>query len=225
MVRSRRSGRRRSRTARRTTPAIRGSPFTRPTASSSRPATRHCRAEQVREHGLLHARLSQRGQHLLDVGKEQPVRAHHQHTLALQGESVRVQQVGGPVQRHHGLAGPRPALHNQDAGNLGADDPVLLALDGGHDVSEATGSGCLERGDQGPRARCRPSSGSVARRSRCHQGPRRRRARPSRSRSAMSRPMAALSPKNSSSIPSSVLPRDAKCRRRSRPSGSRPVPR
>ena len=113
----------------------------------------HRGAEQVGQHGLLHAGLPQRGQHLLDVGEEQAVGPHHQHALALQGEPVGVQQVGGPMQRHHGLAGAGASLHHHDARHLRADHPVLLALDGGHDVAETTSASRLQRGDQCARAR------------------------------------------------------------------------
>ena len=52
------------------------------------------------------------------------------------------------MQRHHGLAGARAALHHQHAGQRGPDDLVLLALDGGDDVADAPGAGRLERGDE-----------------------------------------------------------------------------
>ena len=111
----------------------------------------HDRTEQVREHRLLHPGLAQGGQHLLDVGQEEPVRAHHQHALALQGEPVGVEEIGGPVKGHDRLAGPRSALHHQHTGQLGTDHPVLLPLDGGHDILEATGSSLLQRSNQSTR--------------------------------------------------------------------------
>ncbi|MEZ5207105.1 MAG: hypothetical protein R2690_09045 [Acidimicrobiales bacterium] len=52
------------------------------------------------------------------------------------------------MQRHDGLARPRTALHHEHAGQLGADDLVLFALDGGDDVTELAGAGRLERRDQ-----------------------------------------------------------------------------
>ena len=48
-----------------------------------------------------------------------------------------VDQVGDPVEHDHGLARPRAALHHQIAGPVGADDAVLLLLDGLHDVRKA----------------------------------------------------------------------------------------
>ena len=53
------------------------------------------------------------------------------------------------MQRHHGLAGARAALHHQDAGLRAADDLVLLGLDGGDDVAELAGAAAFERGQQG----------------------------------------------------------------------------
>ena len=52
------------------------------------------------------------------------------------------------MQRDDGLARAGPALHDEHAGQLGADDLVLLALDGGDDVGEAAGAGGLEGGDE-----------------------------------------------------------------------------
>src|SRR3989442_794619 len=59
-----------------------------------------------------------------------------------------VQQVRGAVQGDHRLAGAGTALHNEHARQLGPDDLVLLALDRGDDVAEATGAVRLERGEQ-----------------------------------------------------------------------------
>ena len=106
--------------------------------------------DQVGQHGQLDAGLAQRRQDLLDVAQEQPVGPHHQDALALEGEAVGVEQVGGPVQRHHGLARARTPLHHQHAGHLGPDDLVLLALDGGDDVAELPRTRGLEGRHQGP---------------------------------------------------------------------------
>ena len=103
---------------------------------------------QVGEHGDLDARLAERRQDLLDVGEEHPVRAHDQHALALEREPMGVEEVGGPVQRHHRLAGARTALHDDDPGQLRADDLVLFHLDGGDDVGELARPRLLERRDQ-----------------------------------------------------------------------------
>ena len=60
-----------------------------------------------------------------------------------------VQEVGGPVQGHHGLSGSWPALHGVDAGQRCPDNVVLLSLDRPDDVAQPTGAGRLEGGDQG----------------------------------------------------------------------------
>ena len=96
--------------------------------------------EQVGQHGQLDAGLAEGRQHLLDVAEEEAVGADDEHALALEREPVGVEEVGGPVEGDDGLAGAGPALHDEDAGQLGADDLVLLALDGGDDVGEATGA-------------------------------------------------------------------------------------
>ena len=62
---------------------------------------------EVGEHHLLDARLTERRQHLLDVAQEDPVGPDHQHALVFEREAMRVQQVGGPVQGDDGLAGTR----------------------------------------------------------------------------------------------------------------------
>ena len=53
------------------------------------------------------------------------------------------------MQRHGGLAGARPALDDQDAGQVGADHPVLLGLDGGDDVAHPAGPALPQGGQQG----------------------------------------------------------------------------
>ena len=61
------------------------------------------------------ARLPQGGEHLLDVAQEERVGADHEHALALEREAVRVEQVGGAVQRDGRLARARAALDDEDA--------------------------------------------------------------------------------------------------------------
>ena len=154
------------------------SPLTRATGARSRPRIVDA-VDEVGQHGQLDAGLAERRQDLLDVAEEQPVGPDHQHALALEREAVRVEQVGGAVQGHDGLAGAGPALHDEHAGQRRPDDLVLLALDGGDDVAQPAGAGRLEGGDER----------AVALRA--------RRPRPGRS---------ACSPNSSSSMPSSWRP-------------------
>ena len=70
---------------------------------------------EVGQHHLLDARLAERGKHLLDVLEEDAVRPDHQDTLILEREPMRVEQIGGPVQRNDRLAGTRTTLHDQHA--------------------------------------------------------------------------------------------------------------
>ncbi len=92
--------------------------------------------------------LAERREHLLDVAEEQRVRPDDEDTLALEREPVRVEQVGGSVQRDRGLAGSRPALDDQHASERGADDLVLLALDGRDDVTHVPGAGLAQGREQ-----------------------------------------------------------------------------
>ena len=114
---------------------------------------RHLRRAVVR-HQTGHGRqgdpgLAQGGQDLLDVAEEERVGPDHQDTLALEGEPVGVEEVGGPVQSHRRLAGARPTLHHQHAGQRGPDDLVLLPLNGGDDVGHPARPGPVEGGQQG----------------------------------------------------------------------------
>lgn len=52
------------------------------------------------------------------------------------------------MQGDRGLAGAGPALDDEHPAVRGADDPVLLGLDGAHDVVHAAGPGGVERGEQ-----------------------------------------------------------------------------
>ena len=141
------SGRSRSATALAMTSAMRASPLT--LAANARLGGAEADAgHEVGQHDLLHAGLAQRRQHPLDVAQEQAVGPDDQDALVLQREPVRVEQVGGAVEGDDGLAGARATLHHEHAGLRRADDLVLLALDGGHDVAEAAGAALLEGGDQ-----------------------------------------------------------------------------
>jgi hypothetical protein len=61
------------------------------------------------------------------------------------------------TQRRDRLAGARPALDHQDALQRGADDPVLLGLDGGDDVAHPAGAPGGDAGDQHGLAGQRPA--------------------------------------------------------------------
>ena len=105
-------------------------------------------AHHVAQGGQRDPGLAERREDLFDIGEEQPVGADDQHALALQREAVRVEQVGGPVERHHRLAGTGSTLDGVHARHRRPDDVVLLGLDGADDVAEATGTGRLEGCDQ-----------------------------------------------------------------------------
>ncbi len=92
----------------------------------------------------LDARFAERREHLVDIAKEGRVGADHEHPLYLEREAVGVQEVGGAVQGHGRLAGPRPALDDQGTGQRSTDDLVLFRLDGGDDVAHPARMGSLE---------------------------------------------------------------------------------
>ena len=217
MATSSASGRWRVRTARATTLAIRASPFSRATSAGPLSLIRisGTRPETVERVTPVSPRD---GQDLLDVAEEERVGPDHQHALALEGEPVGVEEVGGPVEGDRRLARARAALDHQHPGQRGPDDLVLLALDGGDDVGHPAGAGPVEGGQQGGRA----ADGQVA----DDQLAARRRRR-SASSSSLGRPSStdpgAL--KRSSSRPTTRRPSRARWRRSTRPWGSRPVAR
>lgn len=104
--------------------------------------------EQLGLGGQHDAGLTERGQHLADVAQEGRVGAHDQDRALGQHLPVLVQQERGPVQRDRGLSGAGPALDDEDPTVRGADDAVLLGLDGPHDVAHAAGAGGAQRGEQ-----------------------------------------------------------------------------
>jgi hypothetical protein len=104
--------------------------------------------DQLVDRRQEHVGLAEGRQDLLDVAQERRVRPHDQHAPPGQPVAVRVQQVGGPVQGDGGLAGARPALDDQDARQVRADDAVLLGLDGGDDVAHAAGPARAQGGEQ-----------------------------------------------------------------------------
>ena len=105
--------------------------------------------EQVAERVQHHVGLAEGRQHLADVAEERGVRPDDQDAAALKGAAVSVEQVGGAVQRGDRLAGARAALDDQHAGQVGADHPVLLGLDGGDDVGHPAGPRGRDGGDEG----------------------------------------------------------------------------
>lgn len=104
--------------------------------------------EELGLRGEQDAGLAQSGQHLRDVPQEGRVGAHDQHGTLGQQLPVLVQQEGGPVQRDGRLAGAGTALDDEDTAVRGADDAVLLRLDGPHDVTHPAGPGGIQRGQQ-----------------------------------------------------------------------------
>ena len=93
--------------------------------------------------------LAEGGQHPLDVVHEDPARTDDQHPAGLEAAPVRVEQVRGPVQGDHRLAGAGTTRDHREALVRGANGLVLLGLDGGHDVAHGVPTGPAQRGHQG----------------------------------------------------------------------------
>ncbi len=104
--------------------------------------------EELAGRGEQHTGLTERGQHLADVAEERRVGPDDQHRAPGQLLAVGVEQIRGAVQGDDGLAGAGAALHDEDAAVRGADDPVLVGLDGLHDVVHPAGARGIQRGQQ-----------------------------------------------------------------------------
>ncbi|CAM5729371.1 hypothetical protein SHIRM173S_05671 [Streptomyces hirsutus] len=112
-----------------------------------RPGGLHA-GEQLADGREQHPGLAEAGQHLADVAEERRVGADDEDGAAGQQFAVLVEEVGGAVQGHGGLAGAGAALDHQHAAVRGADDAVLVGLDGADDVAHAAGARGVERGEQ-----------------------------------------------------------------------------
>ena len=131
-------------------------------ASSIGPADRNRprSADQVADGGLGDVELAERGQDVADVGQEGPVRPDHDHPAPPDLLPVRVQQVRDPVQPDGGLPGAGRALHADRLVGAGADDVVLVGLDGRDDVPHRPRPRPLDLVDEDL---ARPGSGSMDR--------------------------------------------------------------
>lgn len=104
--------------------------------------------EQFGGGGEEDAGLAEGGQDVADVAEERGVGADDEHGPLRELLAVRVEEVRGPVQGDRRLAGAGAALDDEDPSVRGADDGVLLGLDGLHDVVHPPGAGGVERGEQ-----------------------------------------------------------------------------
>ncbi len=107
--------------------------------------------DEVPQDAGLNALLAEAGQDVGDVGQVGPVRADEQHTspAVLPEARVGVEQVGGAVQGDDGLAGARAAVDDEGAAGTGADDGVLVGLDGGEHVPHPGRAVGAQAGDEG----------------------------------------------------------------------------
>ncbi len=94
--------------------------------------------DEVPQGAGLYALLPEAGQHVGDVGQVGLVRSDDQHAApAVTEVRVGVEEVGGAVQGDDGLARPGAAVDDERAGRSGANDGVLVGLDGAEDVAHA----------------------------------------------------------------------------------------
>ena len=106
--------------------------------------------DEVAQRAGLHALLAEAGQDVGDVGEVGLVRADEQHAAPAVAEArVGVEQVGGAVQGDDGLAGARTAVDDEGAAGPGADDGVLVGLDGAEHVAHPGRPAAAEAGDEG----------------------------------------------------------------------------
>ena len=106
--------------------------------------------QEIGQNREVYPGLTERGKHPLDVPQEQPVRAYDQDTLSLEWKTVGVEQIGGTMKGHDGLAGTGTTLHHYGALQFVADDLVLLALNRGHYVAKLAVAILFQGGHQGP---------------------------------------------------------------------------
>ena len=101
---------------------------------------------QFDHRALQDGSLAEAGQHVGDVLEEGAVGPDDQHPVAGEPAPVLEQEVRGAVQADGRLAGAGPALDDQAAVERGADDDVLLGLDGGDDLAHRAGPGGADLG-------------------------------------------------------------------------------
>jgi hypothetical protein len=113
-------------------------------------AYRHPRTDQLVEGDLPHVDLAERGQHSSDVGEECGVGADDEDATAAQPVGEGVEEVRRTVQADRGLPRPGGALDADGVGDVGADDDVLLRLDGRDDVAHRPDARTLDLGGEDP---------------------------------------------------------------------------
>ena len=106
--------------------------------------------DEVAQGAGLHALLAEAGQDVGDVGQVGLVRTDEQHAAPAVTEArVGVEEVGGAVQGDDGLARARTAVDDEGAAGPGADDGVLVGLDGAEHVAHPGRPAAAQAGDEG----------------------------------------------------------------------------
>ena len=139
-------------TARCSTCAIRASPLSRATSTSSTPRT-GTDAVEFLDARLPHLDLAERRQDRPDVLEERLVGADDEYPAATQPLSVGIEQPRRTVQPDRRLARARRALDAHGRGRIHAHQRVLLGLDRRDDVAHRSDAGTLDLGGKDLRAR------------------------------------------------------------------------
>ena len=106
--------------------------------------------DEIPQSAGLHALFAEAGQDVADVGQIGLVRTDEQHAAPAVAEArVGVEEVGRAVQGDDGLARARAAVDHESAAGSGADDRVLVGLDGAEHVSHPGGPAAAQAGDEG----------------------------------------------------------------------------
>ena len=110
--------------------------LSRATSGSVSGGRRGALGDEVAQGARLHAFLAEARQDVGDVGEVGLVRPDEQHAAPAVPEArVGVEQVCRAVQRDDRLARAGTAVDDEGAVGAGADDGVLVGLDGGQDVA------------------------------------------------------------------------------------------
>ncbi len=106
--------------------------------------------DEVTQGADLHAVLAEAGQDVVDVRQICLMRPDEQHAAPAAADArIGVEEVGRAVQGDHGLAGTGAAIDDERAPGAGADDGVLIGLDGGEHIPHPARPAAAEARDEG----------------------------------------------------------------------------
>ena len=107
-------------------------------------------ADEIPQGAGLHAFLAQAGEDVCDVGQVRTVWTDEQHSTPAVAEArVGVEEIGSAMEGHDGLPGPRTTVDDERPAGTGADDGVLVGLDGAEHISHAGRAAATQARDEG----------------------------------------------------------------------------